>query len=64
MRDLEPHYHVSEPPNPYVHHFWDTIWTLGGITGLGLILLGCLIFYMIIVFVIDRERNKQSKKKK
>lgn len=33
MRDLDPHYHVSEPPHPYTNHLHETISALGGYKG-------------------------------
>ena len=64
MRDLEPHYHVSEPPNPYWNHLHETIASLGGIKGLTGIVAGVFLFYCIVVWVIDRDRQKRSEKKK
>ncbi len=64
MRDLDPHYHVSEPPNPLHSHLVDTIAALGGIYGLIGILIGIFVFYGIVVFAIDRSRAKQQAKKK
>ena len=64
MRDLEPHYHVSEPPYPYWNHLHDTIASLGGIKGLAGVVLGIFIFYGIVLYVIERDRQKRSEKKK
>ncbi len=64
MRELEPHYHVSEPPNYLKAHLVDTIKALGGIFGIVGILVGIILFYAIVVFAIDRSRPKQQAKRK
>ncbi len=64
MRDLEPHYHVSEPPNALKAHLVDTISALGGVLGLVGILVGIILFYAIVVYAIERSRSKQQAKRK
>lgn len=64
VKHLDPDYFVHKRPSGYIAHFWDTIDSLGGPTGLFLITLGILIFYLIVEYTIQRSRQKREAKKK
>jgi hypothetical protein len=64
VKHLQPDYFATSRPTGFIQHFWDTIDALGGITGLSLITLGILLFYLIVEYAIYRSRQQREAKKK
>jgi hypothetical protein len=64
VKHLEPDYEVDRPISTYISHFWDTIDSLGGWIGLTCILIGVILFYFTIEYIITSSRIKREQKKK
>jgi hypothetical protein len=64
MKHLDPDYEVDRPPSGLIPHFWDTIDVLGGSRGMILLILGVIIFYFLIDYIVSQGRKKRMAKKK
>lgn len=64
VKHLEPDYFLSQRPTGYLAHFWETIESLGGYIGLGLITFGIILFYFLVNYIIYRSRQAREAKKK
>lgn len=61
---LEHDYEMTTRPTGLIAHFWDTIDAIGGTTGIILISVGILGFFLIVDYVITSNRKKREMKKK
>ncbi len=61
---LDNDYELSSRPTGLVAHFWDTIDALGGATGITLIGIGILAFFLVVDYVITSSRLKREGKKR
>jgi hypothetical protein len=64
VKHLESDYEMSHKPTGLVPHFWDTIDSLGGMTGLSLITIGFVLFYYFVDYMVVTSRKKREEKKK
>ncbi len=62
--NLDNDYEMATRPSGLMAHFWDTIEALGGTTGIVLISVGILGFFLIVDYVITTSRKKREAKKK
>jgi len=63
MKHLTHDYELSEKPQGFVPHFWDTIDSLGG--PIGLVVLGLVVgaFHLFVVWFVERQRLQREAKK-
>ncbi len=62
VKYLEADYDIEGPAQGLIPHFWTTIDAIGGWYGFIGIFIGCLGFYIIVNYVIQRDRAKREAK--
>jgi hypothetical protein len=67
VKYLEEDYEIDGPPQGFIAHFWTTTSAIGGWKGLLALFVILIVFYVIVDYVIARDRlkreAKQSKRK-
>ena len=62
VKYLEADYDIEGPPQGLIPHFWSTIDALGGWKGFVGIFIGVTAFYVLVNYVIIRDRAKREAK--
>ncbi len=59
-KHLDPDYELSHKQISVVSHFFETIESIGGLKGLGILSLAILAFYGLIIYTIQNGRKKRE----